>query len=130
MFEWIKNNKKHLIIFFNFLIFSGLIGIYAAQAPNYDFYSYHYHNGWAFLNNRINIDFMPAIFRSYFNPILDVINYLLITKLQTHPNIFLFISSLKFGIFLFMTYLIADFAFIDGNKKNTGIITSLILTIL
>lgn len=130
MFEWIKNNKKHLIILFYFLIFSGFIGIFFVQAPNYDFYSYHFHNGWAFLNDRINIDFMPAIFRTYFNPILDVINYLLITKLQAHPCIFLFLSSLKFGIFLFMTYLIADLAFIDKNNKNTGIVTSLILTTL
>lgn len=79
--------------------------------PDFDFSSYHYYNGWAFWNNRLGIDILPTSFRSYFNPILDAINYYVITKCEMHPYIFLFITGIKFGIFLFLSYLLYDLIF-------------------
>ena len=127
--NWIKERKNYCIIFLFLLFVSGLIGVQFTQAPNYDLYFYHYYNGWAFLNNRIENDFLPSWYSSYFNPLLDSFNYFLISKLNNHPNIFLFISNLKFGIFLFLSYLIFDISFIDKNRK-LGIISCIILTLI
>ena len=55
------------------------IGIVAALLPpgaNWDLGNYHYHNAWAFLNGRFDVDLAPAWFHSYLNPIEDVPFYL------------------------------------------------------
>ena len=61
-------NKKYILILIICLLFSGIIGVLYIQAPGFDFSSYHYHKGWAFWNNSINIDFLPCQARSYYNP--------------------------------------------------------------
>ena len=128
--SWLNDRKSYIKLFLFLMIISGFLGIFLVQAPNYDLYFYHYYNGWALFNNRINIDIQPNWYSSYFNPILDGINYFLMDKLNRYPNIFLFISNLKFGLFLFLTYLIANLTFADNKTKNVGIITTLILTAL
>ncbi len=127
---WFRNElEKKLFILWLCLIISGIIGVLFVQTPNFDFYTYHYHSGWAFLNNRLSIDFLPCQARSYFNPIFDTINFYLIDKLNLHPYWFLFISNFKYGVYLFLTYLISDFVFKD-KYKNVGILSSLFLAII
>ena len=122
--------KKNLITLFICLVIGGIVGVLYTLPVEFDFLNYRYYNGWAFLNNRIDIDVMPAMFRTYFNPILDAINYLLIEKLNNYPNIYLFISGLKFGIFLFLSYLIYDLVLvIQGFDRKFIILSAMILTI-
>ena len=75
---------KHLYIFIFLIIFSSVISVLLMQTPGQDFYGHHYYNGWAFLNNRLNTDFLACLHRTYYNPIFDAFNYVLITKLNGH----------------------------------------------
>ena len=109
---------KDLLIFILFIFISALFSIVFFKTPDWDFYSYHYYNGWAFLHDRINIDIMPCLFRSYFNPILDAITYLIIQKLNNHPFIFIVISSFKYGLLMFIAYKLYDFILTKLGNNN------------
>ena len=109
-------------------IFSIIFSLLFIQISSWDFNNYHYYSGWAFWNNRYDIDFMPATYRSYFNPILDAIDYLIISKLNSHPYIFLIIKNLRYMLFLFFSYLILDFV-ISDKKVNKNIILGFCLLI-
>ena len=56
------------------IAFSLLLG----YVRGYDLQHYHYYNGFAFWTNRLLIDYRPAGLHSYFNPLLDTLNFLLI----------------------------------------------------
>lgn len=47
------------------------------QDDGWDMRNYHLYNPYALLNDRLAIDFSPAGFQSYFNPLLDLPYYLL-----------------------------------------------------
>lgn len=125
----LKQNKKYIyfLILLIFLILSGFFSYYFKIFPEFDFYAFHYHNGWAFLNNRLNIDFMPATFRSYYNPVIDAVNFFVIQWLNDFPKLFIFLSGFKYGFFMFMCYLFFDTSFkIDGIQKKVAIVSSLL----
>lgn len=119
---------KKLGIFILFLCFGGLFSLFMKMFPLYDFMSYHYQNGWAFWNDRLGVDFMTSSLRTYFNPIIDALNFFVLQKLNFHPKLFLFVSGFKYGCFMFLSWLIFDKFF-----KNSGfekIITSLFSLLL
>ncbi len=96
--------------------------------PCFDWYSYHCYNGWAFLNHRLDVDLMPASFRSYFNPILDTFNYLLIKYLNKYPATIVVVSSLKYSFFLFLSYKVYDLVINkDFKAKNFVLFFSIVL---
>ncbi len=111
-----KKIKTNLFVLLIILLFSLLAEFCLSRYINWDLHAYHYYNGWAFLNHRLDIDIMPAIFRSYFNPLLDAANFALIHKFNYFPIVILFISGLKFGIFLFLAYKIYDLTIREDFK--------------
>ena len=119
---------KNTLILGLFLAIGCIVGFLFLRWPDFDFYSYHYFNGWAFLHNRINIDFMPCFFRSYFNPILDTLNYLSLEKLNNYPLIFTLFSGIKYGVFTFLAYKIFNFVF--GEKEKSDIFSTIFCTII
>ena len=122
-----SNTKRYCIVAILLFIVSVIVAIGYTQAPDWDFINYHYYNGWAFWNNRYDIDFMPASFRSYFNPLLDAVDYFLIERLNEHPYIFLIIKHLRYFVFLFFSYLILDYCLVY-NKLSRNLITFISLT--
>jgi hypothetical protein len=58
----------------------GLLAVSFGQDVNYDLFNYHYYNAYAFLENRLRLDFQPAGKESYLNPLLDLIYYFLINS--------------------------------------------------
>ena len=95
-----------------FCIITGVLLCFAFfQIPDWDFFAYHYHNGWAFLNNRMDIDSMPCMFRTYFNPLLDIVLYSVVHNLNEHPIIITLLTSIKFSVFLFLAYKTCSFLF-------------------
>lgn len=126
----ISKFNRNLIIFIGFLIFGGILSIAFRFWPDYDFSSYHYYNGWAFLNDRVGSDFLAASFRSYFNPVLDSLTYFLISSLNTHPLLFLFITGFKYGIFMFLCWLLFDIVFKNNKNKFITIAFCLLLVFL
>ncbi len=101
-----------ILILFLCLFVVGQLGI--KNQVDWDVINYRYCNGWEFFNNRISIDIMPSTFRSYFNPIIDTITYYLVEKLNNYPKLFLLISGMKLGFYIFLSYLITNFVL---NKK-------------
>ncbi len=123
----IKSYKVDICVFLFLFIILSLISIFIVQCPDWDFYNYHYYNGWAFFNDRIGTDFLAANFRSYINPIADGINFFLISRLNNHPYIFLSLTSLDNALFLYLIYKITNFVIEEQNKIIKIII--LILTL-
>ena len=112
-----KTILKNTIMLILFLIISCILSVVYFKGPDFDFYSYHYHNGWAFLHNRINTDFLPCIFRSYFNPVLDSFMYLTLKVLNYNPLAFILVSGLKYGFFMFFAYKICEVIFFKEEEK-------------
>ena len=117
-----NNIRKNLILFFIFIAISCIISIIYFRLPDFDFYSYHYYNGWAFLNNRINIDFMPCRYRTYFNPFWDALMYLSVEKFNNHPLILILFSGFKYGFLMFVAYKIYDFILKPYQKEKSILI--------
>lgn len=76
--DW-KAIERNSALFMPFLF--GLMAVIRGQDRNIDLLNYHYYNGYAFLNDRLSIDFAVAGFPTYFNPLLDVAYYLAIQVL-------------------------------------------------
>lgn len=123
----LKTYSKDILIFLLLFIILSIISVFIVQCPDWDFYNYHYYNGYAFLNDRIGTDFLPANFRTYINPYYESFLYFLMTKLNNHPYVFLSITSLDNALFLFLIYKITDFIIVEPNKIIKSIIILLSL---
>jgi len=108
--------RNNILILFVFLILGAYLSFVLFRLPDWDWYSYHYYNGWAFWNQRINTDFMASLSRTYHNPLLDALTYLSLKHFNNHPLIFLIFSSLKCGLFMFFSYKIYALVFKAGNE--------------
>lgn len=86
------------------LLFGGY-SVLLGQDANYDLYNYHLYNAFAFLNNKLTIDFAPAGSQSYFNPSLDVVLYWL--NIHLPPWIVGFIMGCLHGLNFLLVYAIA-----------------------
>jgi hypothetical protein len=53
-------------------LFAALASVLLGQDVNWDLQNYHLYNPYAFLNDRLEKDLMPAGLQSYFNPFLDL----------------------------------------------------------
>lgn len=127
LINFFKNINKIAVIFLICTLICGIINIFCIYQTNWDFFSYHFYNGWAFLNHRYDTDLLPAMFRTYFNPLLDGILFLAIQKLNFHPFVFLFITGAGYGLLFFCAYLLFDFVFIEKNLEKIFIVAILIL---
>lgn len=54
---------------------SGLLSLYMGKSMAWDLLHYHYYNGYAFLNDRLGHDILPAVFHTFLNPVLDIAFY-------------------------------------------------------
>ena len=128
----IRLNKylKYFLIFVLFLLFGGIMSCSMRLWPDFDFSSYHFYNGWAFLHDRIASDFMAASFRTYFNPVLDSLTYITMRLLNNHPLLFLFVTGFKYGIFMFLCYCFFDLVFKKFDNKHFAIAFCMLLAFL
>ena len=118
--QTIFSNKifKNTYVFILCLLIGYALNIVFLRLPEFDFYSYHYYNGWAFWNNRLSTDIMPCFFRTYFSPLLDAFNYFMIERLNNHPLLFIILSSFKYGILMFIAYKFYDFIWSKFGDNN------------
>lgn len=77
------------------LIFATL-SVVIGQDSTWDFRNYHFYNGYAFLNHRLNVDLAPAGMQTYFNPTVDIFYFLTVSYLS--PIIATFIIGFLQGI--------------------------------
>lgn len=118
--------RKDIFVFLILLFICTISVLIWFPQIDIDFYNYQLYNGWAFLTNRLNTDFMAAGFRSYWNPYLDAFQYLMATNLNNHRFIYAILMNLDTVLGLFLTYKIADKVLLD-NIKNRNLSVSLIL---
>jgi hypothetical protein len=109
--------KINIAVFIILLIMGGIISVFLGQDVGWDLLYYHLYNPYAFLNNRFDMDFMAAGGQSYFNPLLDIPYYLMITKLSAFPRLVAFMQGLYYGIAAFMIWLIS-FKFFKVERKR------------
>ena len=115
------------IIFCLSILIGGICSILHGVDRSFDVRNYHIYNPYAFLNNRITIDIMPADIQSYFNPLLDVPYYLTVKHLNNFPYLVSFIQGLSYALLIFITYKIAKFIFDGFYNKNLYILLSVII---
>ena len=99
-----RSTKTYLLIVWA-MVACGLAAVHFGQDFNYDFISYHYYIGHAFLNHRDGIDVAVADFMTHYNPLLDAAYYLLIQSLK--PIWVGFIVGAAHGIVIVLLYGIA-----------------------
>ena len=116
MLQKIINNK--FFIFILCILIAGITTCHVGPSSDWDLVSYHYYNAYAVLHNRIGIDIMPAGIQSYLNPLLDIINYLIITTFHNHTKIVMFLLGIPLGFLYFAVYLISDLLFSKVSEDN------------
>lgn len=124
-----KSLKTDILIFFSIWAFYSLLSALNPIMPDFDWQNYHHYNAWAVLNDRLNFDFLAANSRTCFNPICNIINYFLMSKLNNHPYLFFVISSLDSAFLMFFAYKIINYLF-SGTEKLWLRRTSLIFSFL
>lgn len=116
-----KTSIKKDFIVFVFLFLISIISVFVCYSEyNVDFFNYQYYNVWAFFNNRYNIDFLAADFRTYWNPYIDFIQYFLVNNFNNHKFLYVIASTLDDILALFLVYKISD-KILSFNLKNRNL---------
>lgn len=82
----------------------GWLSVRSGQDANWDLKNYHFYNAWAFLEHRLEIDLLPAQAQTFFNPILDLPFYWLVT--HSSPRTVGFVLGALHGLNFWVLYLI------------------------
>ncbi len=117
----IKSNTLWLMLF---LITGGFISLLTKYELLWDFANYHYYNPWAFLNDRLMYDIIPAGVNTFLNPLVDIPLYLLIQNFNDYPNFITFLQGMWSGAAAFAFWLFVK------NYFNISDIKGLSLAIL
>ena len=109
----VKSFSKNFIPLLFFCIFSGLIAVSLGQDANFDLRNYHYNNPFAFLNNKTNSNFFTSQIQTYFNPLVNLLPYLLSTVFSGTQTAFIlgFIQGLNaFLIFRIVLLVLGNYS--------------------
>lgn len=101
----ILSNYQNIVVLFGAILIGAVWSLLAGQDANWDLLNYHYYNPFAFLNDRLRFDIAPAQLQTYFNPLLDVIPYLLIQWYK--PWVFGFVMGAWHGLNFWLVFRIA-----------------------
>lgn len=104
-------NRYFLILFMIIAVIASLI---KGQNFCWDCLHYHYYNGWAFWNNRIDTDITPADgLHTYFTPLLDALEYWCFYHFP--PYIFAIIMGCISGIGIYFVFLVNQIILKDAR---------------
>ena len=120
--SFFTSNKTALILFLVFGCACGMICRY--EFAYWDALNYHYYNPWAFLNNRLNVDVVPAAANTFFSPFIDFPFYFLVNALNGHPLTFCAVMAVPYGLMLFFSYKISTLFFpadTEQGRIRTGL---------
>ena len=123
--SFFTSNKTALIVFLIFGCFCG--ATLRHEREWWDFANYHYYNAWAFLNDRLNVDVVPAFINTFFSPFIELPAYFLTNALNDHPVIFSAIMAIPYGLLLFVAYKIATLFFSPNTMEGRSKIGLIIL---
>lgn len=94
-------------LFCLFLLAGGVLSACMKFELLYDFFQYHYYNGFAFWHNRLGVDVAPASIPTFYNPLLDAEVYALMTLLRNHVSVYFFVQGLWFGALMYVAFRIS-----------------------
>ena len=106
-------HTSHIISIFVFLLgalSSGLIAVYMGKDLNGDLFNYHFYNGWAAWTGHTWSNYVPAQLQSFFNPALDIAQYLAIAQLP--PIWVCFLIGAVQGVSCWLLFAIASEIFV------------------
>ncbi len=109
--------QKNWILWFVFFIGFGIYAMTKGQELSYDFTDYHFYNGFAFLHNRLNRDYAVGEIQTYFNPLLDALNYSLIMHFND-PRLLRFLLGGIGGLNGFFLFKIASMLFTPSRNQS------------
>lgn len=92
----------------------------------WDFTNYHYYNPFAFFNDRLNFDIVPASVNTFFNPLIDVPLYLLVKYFNGNLDLIFAVQGIWFGLLLFVFYKIVLLFF---NKSKISDLLKVLLVV-
>lgn len=82
------------------MVLFGFVSLREGLDVNWDLKNYHLYNAYAFMNDRLGHDIAPAQMQTYFNPILDLPFYYLVTLIDS-PRLIAFLMGSLHGIVAF-----------------------------
>ena len=94
---------ENILLFLMFLIAGGIYCALIQQEIWWDFFNYHYYNGWAFWTGQTFKNIAPAGAHSYFNPLLDLYTYFLVSHFNESSHLIYFGQGLWLGALWFIT---------------------------
>lgn len=129
----VKVNKSLLhdtFIFAILLIFGMWLSAFLQHESNWDFSNYHYYNAFAFLNNRLNYDIVPAAVNGFFNPIIELPLWFYVQYFNDNTNLIYALQGIWGGLMLFVFYKIYRLFFkLEGTLSYIVLCLSLLLTL-
>lgn len=114
------------IMFLILLLLGSSICVFTKNEYSWDFSNYHYYNAFAFLNNRLNYDIVPASINTFLNPLIELPLYFIIEHFNDNLMIAYALQGVWFGLLIFTFFKIVSLFF--DVKTITGI-GCLVLTV-
>ena len=96
--------KQNITVFIICLLISIFMGCILGELPSLGFFDFHQYNGWAFLTGRYDVDTLPVSFRTYFNPVVDAVEYLILSKMNNFAALYNILENLWYCAFIFISY--------------------------
>jgi len=96
-------------------LFFGFFSLFLGQDRNWDLAAYHLYNGFAYLNDKFDIDLSVAHGHTFFNPLLDAGYFFLNTHFP--PSFVGFVLGFLHGLVFLMLYIISKEALKDSQIK-------------
>ena len=119
-------NDKWLFLLFIFI--GSFICVQVKNENHWDFGNYHYYNAWAFLNDRLNFDIVPASINTFFNPLLDLPLYFIIEYFNDNITVSHALQGIWFGLLLFSFFKFTSL-FFDMNSVKGICLTAVAVAI-
>lgn len=128
--EFIKRGIDKLVCGPSIFLFSLLFSIFLHKKLGmdafWDTYNYHVYLGWAG-SKLMSYEFgATAQFQSYFNPIIDIVNY---TAFSRHPFLGATVHSIFFALAAYIVFRIAQGFFKGGSTNKLTLLIGVIISI-
>ncbi len=105
------------------LILSGAGSVWLGQDLNFDLLSYHYYNGYAFVEGRLDRDIAPTGWHTYISPAMDALSYVGMVALP--PRVFGFLFGALHGLNVALVYLLALALLTPGKPRQVRFLAGL-----